>query len=340
MKKGFGCLSFFLLLLLLVSVFVNLAQFASLSGIDEGSMGIIQPKQRFSESMVEKADKGVKNKIVHLDLRGIISSAPAEGLLSSVGMDVDSIQNALEQALEDENVKAIVLRVDTPGGEVTASDRLYHSVKQAAIKKPVVVYMDSMATSGGYYLACGATQIVANETTLTGSIGVIIQTFNYSGTLEKVGMQSMTFVSGAFKDTLSGSRPMREDEKVQVQGLVTQMYEKFLGIVADARKLDKDALRGSVADGRVLTGKEALDNKLVDKLGYIEDAYALARDLGRSPDAMVVKYERQSSLADIFGVFAQSASSKGGSVKIDVSDRLLPRLEAGYLYLLPTHMAP
>ncbi|MCA8968075.1 MAG: signal peptide peptidase SppA, partial [Planctomycetes bacterium] len=167
---------------------------------------------------------------------------------------MDSIKNALEQAVADKNVKAIVLRVNSPGGEVTASDIIYNAVKKAAKEKPVVVYMDSMAASGGYYVSCGATKIVASETTLTASIGVIIETMNYSELFGKVGLAMNVFTSGAFKDSLNGSRPMRDDEKAYVQNLVTQMYDRFLGIVSEARGVPKEQLK-DVADGRVVTGR-------------------------------------------------------------------------------------
>ncbi len=340
-NKSLGCLLIFLTTTLLVSVVVNLLQFASLMGLgDAGNvMSLAHPKEKFGERIEEQASHDSEDKIAQIDLEGVISSSTSDGMLSGAGMDVGAIKRALEQALEDKNVKAIVLRVNSPGGEVTASDTLYHAVQEAAKKKPVVVYMDSMAASGGYYLSCGATKIVANETTLTGSIGVIIQTMNYRLTMDKVGLQSVTFTSGAFKDSLNGARDMRDDEKAYVQELVTQMYDKFLGIVADARKLSKETLKDGIADGRVFTGKQALEKKLVDQLGYIEDAYALARQLGGAPDAMVVKYVHEHSLADFFGAFTQSAASQG-SLKIDVSDRLLPRLEPGKAYLLPAYMVP
>lgn len=327
----------FLTVTLLVSVVFNLLQLGL--GGAETVMGTVQSKEKFGETMEQPASHESKDKVVRIDLEGVISSATAGGMLSADGMNVEAIKRSLEQALEDNHVKAIVLRVNSPGGEVTASDTLYHAVQEAAKKKPVVVYMDSMAASGGYYLSCGATKIVANETTLTGSIGVIIQTLNYRLTMDKVGLQSVTFTSGAFKDSLNGARDMRPEEKAYVQDLVTQMYDKFLGIVADARKLSKETLKDGIADGRVFTGKQALDKKLVDQLGYVEDAYALARQLGGAPDAMVVKYVRSHTLADFLGAFAQSAASQG-ALKIDVSDRLLPRLEPGKAYLLPSHMVP
>ncbi|MEY4484480.1 MAG: signal peptide peptidase SppA [Verrucomicrobiota bacterium] len=340
-NKSLGCLLAFLTFALLVSVVFNLLQLAALMGLGdpETALGMVQPREKFGETLEQPAARDSKDKVVRIDIEGVISSAVSGGMLSSSGMDIGAIKRSLEQALEDSHVKAIVLRVNSPGGEVTASDTLYHAVQEAAKRKPVVVYMDSMAASGGYYLSCGATKIVANETTLTGSIGVIIQTLNYRMTMDKVGLQSVTFTSGAFKDSLNGARDMRPEEKAYVQDLVSQMYDKFLGIVSDARKLSKETLKEGIADGRVFTGKQALEKKLVDQLGYVEDAYALGRQLGGAPDAMVVRYVRARSLADFLGVFAESAASHG-SLKIDVSDRLLPRLEPGKAYLLPAHMVP
>lgn len=341
-NKGLGCLVIILVFILCASVVVNLLQFTALVGIDNTTSGFVQPKQKFGEVLEQQGsgDAVSKDKVVLLDVNGIITSDTGGGMFGSPGMNVQSIKNALEQAVQDKNVKAVVLRVNTPGGEVTASDTLYNAVKSAAAKKPVVVYMDSMATSGGYYLSCGATHVIANETTLTGSIGVIIQTLNYSQAFGKVGLESVAFVSGDFKDSLSGSRPMREDEKVYVQNLVMKMYDKFVGIVAEARKIDKDKLKATVADGRVVTGQEALENKLVDGVGYVEDAFAKAKELGNAPDATVVRYRLIPSFLDIFGAMGKAASTEGQTLKVDVSDRLLPRLQAGQMYLLPSYMVP
>jgi protease-4 len=167
---------------------VNFLQLASWLGVDESSMGIVKQKEKFAEVLEEEGAAKTKEKIVRIDLDGIITSGSSEsGLLGTVGMDVDSVKRALAQAEADPNVKAVVLHVNSPGGEVTASDMLYNAVKQLAKKKKVVVYMDSLAASGAYYLSCGATKIVANETTLTGSIGVIIESLNYSDAFGKVG---------------------------------------------------------------------------------------------------------------------------------------------------------
>jgi protease-4 len=149
-----------------------------------------------------------------------------------------------------------------------------------------------------------------------------------------------TFTSGAFKDSLSGARPMRDDERAYVQNLVNQMYDRFLGIVADARQLPKDQLKVTVADGRVVTGREALAAKLVDQIGYIEDAYVLARDLGKAPNAMVVKYRTGSGFLDALGLAAAKAAAEPGpKVEIDITGGLKPHLQPGVLYYLPSLFA-
>lgn len=285
-------------------------------------------------------------KIAHIDLEGMISSQASGGVFGGGGPSmVEKIKESLKKAREDEEVKAIVLRINSPGGEVTASDTIFHAVRETNKEKPVVIYMDSLAASGGYYIACGASEIVANETTLTGSIGVIIQTLNYADLFGKVGLDAKSFKSGDFKDTLSGARAMRPDEKEYVQDLVMQMYDKFLGIVSEGRGIPEDRLKNKIADGRIFTGKEALEKNLVDANGYVEDAYDRARELSESPDAKVLHLKSQPTLFEVLFAGAQQAVGGGGHggarrVEIDVSDRLVPRLQPGMLYLLPSYYAP
>lgn len=343
MSKKYGCLLAFVLFLLFVSLAVNLGQFVLFAGEVDATGHLkshARPKHKFSESIIEEARNESQAKIVHLDLDGIISSAQSDSFLMGALPDMHGLKLQIEQAVADADTKAIVLRINSPGGEVTASDILYNAVKKASAKKPVVVYMDSMAASGGYYVACGATKIVASETTLTASIGVIIETMSYYDLFNKVGLGTQTFASGAFKDSLSGSRPMRDDEKAYVQNLVTQMYGRFLGIVSGARGVPADELKATVADGRVVTGREALKAKLVDQIGYVEDAYALARELAQSPDASVVKYRAEISLLDAFG-FASAKAAEKQPVKLEVGvgGAALPKLQPGVPYYLPSIFA-
>jgi len=179
---------------------------------------------------------------------------------------------------------------------------------------------------------------MANETTITGSIGVIIQTLNYEQLFNKIGLASVVFKSGKFKDILNGARPMTPEERELIQSFVMQTYDKFLSIVARERNLSADTLRNSVADGRILSGKEALNNKLVDGLGHLEDAIAKAKQLGNAPQATVVKYGPPFSLARLFRPFGQF----GGDSKIELQlpKQLLPQLESGRAYFLPSYYAP
>jgi protease-4 len=211
---------------------------------------------------------------------------------------------------EDENVRAIVLEIDSPGGEVTASDVIYNAVVRARAKKPVVVYMDSLAASGGYYVACGGRYLMASDTTITGSIGVIIQTLNYEQLFNKVGLASVVFKSGKFKDMLNGARPITPEEREYVQSFVMGTYEKFLGIVAKERSLPADALRNTIADGRILSGRDAHDHKLIDGLGQMEDAFKKAKELGNAFDATVVKYGPPFALGRILRALGESSRAK------------------------------
>jgi protease-4 len=282
----------------------------------------------------------VPDKIVQIDLEGIISTSEVGGLFGGGPDMVGTIKESLRQAVNDAKVKAIVLVVNSPGGEVTASDIIYSAVKDAAKKKPVVVYMSSLAASGGYYVSCGATKIVASETTLTASIGVIMESFNYYELFNKVGLEAKAFTSGPYKDTLNGARPMRPDEVIYVQNLVDSMYDRFLSIVSEARKVPKDILRNSVADGRVVTGRQALEAKLVDQIGYVEDAYAMAKQLGKAPDASIVKYRTTPSVLSMLGLAESKAGGTGpAKVELNLPGAALPRLLPGMLYYLPASFA-
>jgi protease-4 len=199
--------------------------------------------------------------------------------------------------------------------------------------------MNSVAASGGYYVACGGNWLIANETTLTGSIGVIMQTLNYQALMEKVGLATVTFKSGEMKDMLSGSRPITDKEREYVQALIMQTYERFVGIVANERKLPIDQLRTGIADGRVVSGKDALEAKLIDQLGSIEDAYAKAMELANISNAPVIRYDAGFSFGKLLRIFGRTSAAKT-TVEVDVARSLVPKLEVGRLYYLPGYYAP
>jgi protease-4 len=315
-----------------------------------GALGMRNPVKpsaaKFGETLVVDAKaqadgKEPDTKIALIHLRGVISSMEP----GSVGETmVDDLKLQLEQAALDEKVKAVVLHVNSPGGEVTASDVIYDAVRKVrdggfgpSTKKPVVVYMGSLAASGGFYVACGGSHIMANETTLTGSIGVIMQTLNYRELMGKVGLEPVTFKSGAFKDMLSGARTMSPEEKEYVQKMVMDTYAKFVGIVARERKRDEAELRNGLADGRIISGRDAKEAKLIDSLGQIEDAYAKAMELGKASGASVIRYESPFPLGRFLRALGQSEKA---SIEVKVTDSLMPKLEAGRLYFLPSFYAP
>ncbi|MDQ6622336.1 MAG: signal peptide peptidase SppA [Verrucomicrobiota bacterium] len=332
-NRKLGCLSIFLFVALCASIVCNfvlvITAFSRFTGRSEQ-----EAIPRFRETVVDRARKGSNDKIAVIALRGLISSSLAGNVGDSM---VDDMRYALEQAREDDHVRAVVLEIDSPGGEVTASDVIYNAVVRTRAKKPVVVYMDSLAASGGYYVACGGKYLMANETTITGSIGVIIETLNYEQLFNKIGLASVVFKSGKFKDMLNGARPITPEERDYVQSFVMSTYEKFLGVVAKERNLPAESLRNTIADGRILSGVVAQQDKLIDGLGQIEDAYKKARELGGSNDAAIVRYGPPFT----FGRFFR-ALSKAGDTKLEVKlpGQLMPQLEFGRAYFLPSYYAP
>ena len=332
-KRALGIVALLLLVLLGFSALLNIGLM-----VTAPFRGMASDRAPGNFREVELYDGDVETKIVHIDLEGMITSLGGNAF---IGSSVSSTKRMLEAAMADPAVKAIVLRINSPGGEVTASDVLYNAVRKTAARKPVVVYMDSMAASGGYYIACGGSHIMANETTITGSIGVIIQTLNYKELLGKVGLDSVVFKSGKFKDMLSPSRDMRPEEQAYVQKMVDEMYSRFVGIVAEARQIPVETLKNGIADGRVLTGQSALAENLVDATGYIEAAYSKARELGKAPSARIVRYGNEVSLGSLLGFLGKASASHGDvqRVRLELGEQLFPKLQPGAIYLLPAHFA-
>ena len=336
-NKSFGCMGVGLVVLLILSLALNFIFIvAGSTSMATSAMGVRLQLPKFEEGLVVPGKEGSSDKIAVLYLRGIISGLEPGAIGETM---VEDMKLQLAQALEDEKVKAIVLHIDSPGGEVTASDTIYNAVRRARDKKPVVVYMGSLAASGGYYVACGAKWLVANETTFTGSIGVIMQALNYEGLMDKVGVHTLTFKSGKMKDMLSGSRQPTEEEKVYLQALIMQTYGKFVGIVAKERNLPEQGLRDGIADGRVVSGTDALAAKLVDQLGEVEDAYEKAKEFGKASGASIVRYEAPFKFGRLLRLLGKS-DARQSKIEVNLMKSLAPQLEVGKLYFLPAFYAP
>ncbi len=193
-------------------------------------------------------------------------------------MASETIIEQLDKFTEDGSVKAIVLRIESPGGGVSPSQEIYHRVKATAAIKPVVVSMGSVAASGGYYVAVPAQRILANPGTITGSIGVIMQFTNIEELLGKVGLKSQAVKSGEHKDIGSPVRSMSAADRAILQALIDDVHNQFVEAVAQARNMKSSRVR-QLADGRIFTGRQALEAGLVDELGSYQDAIRVAAEL-------------------------------------------------------------
>jgi len=330
-----------LLALLGVSVVTNFFHFAS-SVMHGRPVRTRAVGPRLEEVVTE--DNEAAEKIAVLEIDGIITSR----VIDQGGYNlVDVIRAQLKRAEEDHRVKAVVLKVDSPGGEVLASDEIYHALAdfQKKSSKPVVASMGNLAASGGYYVSAPCQWIVANDMTITGSIGVIMHSWNYRALMDKVGLMPQTYKSGKHKDMLSGEREPNEippEEKEMMQSLINETYEKFKTAVADGRKQAQQANKGNgrsldpkwrdYADGRVLSGTKAYELGFVDQLGDFQAAVARARNLAGISGANLIEYQQRYELSDLFRLFGQS-EGRSRVVKVDLGMDA-PKLQAGQLYFL------
>ena len=232
---------------------------------------------------------------------GIVEAKGTIGEAAPTGIDSDKIVKLLKKYERDDDIKAIVLRVDSPGGAVAPSQEIHDAVKRIKARKKVVVSMGGMAASGGYYISAPADRIFAEPGTLTGSIGVIFLHFNVRGLLEWAKIEETTLKSGKYKDTLSPFRPIQETDREEIQSISDDVYSQFVQAVAQGRGMPEARVR-EIAEGRIYTGKRAKELKLVDELGGFDDAIAAAWGLAGQSGEPKVQYpprERELSLRDL-----------------------------------------
>ncbi len=241
------------------------------------------------------------DKILIIPLKGVITGQSTKKLFQDAPSIVESIKQQLEQAQDDNDVKAVILEINSPGGGITASDIIYNEVLEFKEKtnKKVIVCMQDVAASGAYYISAAADKIISHPTTITGSIGVIMPLINIANLIEKYGIEDNSIKSGDMKSIGSPFNKMSDDERKVLNDIVDEMYTRFLNIIAVGRNMEIEDVR-KLADGRIYTGNQALDNGLVDQLGYIEDAITLAKDITGLKEARIIKYKRMFNLAEIF----------------------------------------
>ncbi|HUU38337.1 MAG TPA: signal peptide peptidase SppA [Candidatus Desulfaltia sp.] len=274
-----------------------------------------------------------KEKVLVIDLEGMIGPLGQDGILNREGDVLSRVYARLQRAAEDSLVRGVILRLDTPGGDVTSSDILYREIQK--FKKntglPVVALMMGVAASGGYYVASACEAIVAHPSTITGSIGVISIFPDMEGLLSKVGIKMQVIKSGDLKDAGSPFRDLSEKEQRIFQEIIDELYERFLEVVHERRKdaLSLDEIR-NLADGRVYTAVQALKLKLVDEVGYIDDALARVLALAKIPAARVIAYtyypKRQTNL------YAAKLENTSLFEQKSLAD-VLPTLRSGFYYL-------
>jgi len=252
---------------------------------------------------------------------GIITSGSSGSMSSSSGVTPARIKADLRRAAADPSVKAVVIRVNSPGGSVVASNEIHKMIKD--FEKPIVFSFGEVAASGGYYIACAGKWIVANPDTLTGSIGVISELLNADELMKKIGVQVVVIKSGANKDIGSSFRPMTDEEKKLWQTIIDQAFDGFAQIVAQGRNLPEDRVR-QIGDGRIYNGRQAKELGLVDQLGYLEDAIDKAGELGGiKGKPRVIEYKRTPSLMDMLtSSFRAPAISLDQILSLDAAPRL------------------
>jgi protease-4 len=279
--------------------------FASGCGIPSFLVTPVENPTKLEEQTVSEGQGFASSKIAIIEVDGMISNAKSGGLLQPGENPVSLFTQEMEKATKDPAVKAIVLRVNSPGGTVTASDIMYETVMRfkAETHKPVVASLQDLAASGAYYVSCSADKIIAHPTSIVGSIGVIFSTFTFEGTLEKIGAKSEAIKSGPLKDMGSPFKNLDPDARAVMQGMVDEYYKRFVSIVTSHRTI-KDAELKMATDGRVFSGTHAVEIGLVDRTGLLNDAIDEAKKMANAKDAKVVMYRRSYGYSG--SIYAQS----------------------------------
>ncbi|MFT4414984.1 signal peptide peptidase SppA [Fredinandcohnia humi] len=294
------------------SIFFNFATNIATSNFNSFSDELLATSdEEFIEDIVIEG-KG-PNKLLVLHVDGVIQDTGDDvaSFFQTAGYQHRSFLKMIEQAEEDKTIKGIILKVNSPGGGVVESAEIHKKLSdfKEATKKPIYVSMGAMAASGGYYISAPADKIFATPDTMTGSLGVIMQGINYSGLAEKYGVKFETIKSGPYKDIMSASREMTEEEREIMQSMVDNAYQGFVDVISQGRNMSEENVR-KIADGRIYDGRQAKEIDLVDELGYFEDAVEAMKkdyDLG---NINVVEYTANYGFGSLFSMSAKKLFSE------------------------------
>jgi protease-4 len=297
------------------------------------TVNIVPQVQPVQEKLLE--GKGAA-KVLLVDVSGLISNEEVSGAL---GMDKPSmvarIKEELRKAAKDKDLKGVVLRIDSPGGTVTASDLIHHEIMEFKKEKKVPVYASimSLGTSGGYYIASAADKIYAHPTSVTGSIGVITVKFNIGGLMQKVGVEQYTIKSGELKDFFSIFKPATDEELRVMQGIIDNMYDRFLTVVEEGRNgtLTREQI-ATLADGRPYTAEQALEAGLIDGIKYLDGAIEAMKEANGMEEARVVVYRRPGAYKE--NIYSALGTESAGSLNIHIdADTLMRSRSVRFMYL-------
>jgi protease IV len=320
--------------LFIVSVLINFLTAFAFNGIKTDVTELFSAsEQPFSEEVVKEGNE--LKKIAILDVEGVIQdTGEAQSLLQNSGYNHQTFLKKLDYVKNDDSVKGIILRVNSPGGGVVESAEIHNKLLQIQKNsgKPVYVSMGSMAASGGYYISTAANKIFASPETLTGSLGVIMEGVNYEGLAKKYGVDFVTIKSGQYKDIMSPTRKMTEAEKQILQKMINHSYDGFVKVISEGRHIPIEQVR-KIADGRVYDGYQAKELKLIDGYGYLDDAIVKMKKDEKLKGAEVVRYTDDLGISSLFSMKAKKMMGETpemvGLMKI-ISKPNSPRLM--YLY--------
>lgn len=297
--------------LFFISVVINLLSAFAVTDIQSSFSDIFAVGETsFVEEVIEEGD--MTKQIVVLNVDGVIEdTGEAFSLLESSGYNHRTFMEKLNYAKENSSVRAIILRVNTPGGGVVESAEIHDKIKeiQKDTKKPVYVSMGSMAASGGYYISAPAKKIFASPETLTGSLGVIMQGINYSELAKNYGVDFVTIKSGQYKDIMSPSRKMTDEERKILQSMIDNSYEGFVKVISDGRGIPAEQVK-KIADGRIYDGRQAKELNLIDGFGYLDDVIETVKRDFKIKDAEVVRYTDQTGFSSLFRMSASRLAGK------------------------------
>jgi len=294
---------------------------------------LVTPVSNPTELEEAKVVPGNGDKIAIIPVEGMLLDARGGGFLQQQENPLSLFVQELDRAACDDRVKAVVLRVNSPGGSVTTSDTMYRAVQEFRKKthKPVIASAQELDASGAYYVSCAADKVVVTPTSLVGSVGVIFETFDVVGTMDKLGIKSQAFVSGDLKEMGSPLKHRDDKEKLVIQTLVNDYFAGFTTLVAQNRPL-KDNAMDQIKDGRIFSGTSAVELGLADQAGGLDDAIALARTMANTPHAQVVMYKRPYGYGG--SIYASNATPQPQANVLQLRLPMeLPFLPAGFYYL-------